>query len=335
MINLFIYAVLLSRSVAQTFDCTQPPVNYKDNRNNISEWSLLQYNVEWLFTEPCSSCPGICTWSDPSDQYTHLNTIQQIIRTIDADTIHMVEVQSCTQLDEVKPDSIYNAYLIQGKDTYTEQNVGLLTKIDPITPLYRTEEKYSYPIMNSLCGYNGTSSTEGVSKNLYTDFIMNGLSIRLIGAHLLSNPNDPLACAKREAQAQVLQSLIYESVVNKKEVVMIGDLNDYDNNIEDMNGNIPNSIVLDILKGNKGEYTNYTLYSVGEKVKKKERYTEWYDVNENCVDEKEEYSAIDHILVSKALYSLISEVKYEHLYNEECETYQSDHFPLLVKFIFT
>ena len=331
MIRFFIGVLLLCKASAQSFDC-EAPRSQVDLRTNHSRWSLLQYNVEWLFTEPCSSCPGICTWDSPIDQKIHLDTIQNILKTINADTVHLAEVQSCTQLEQVKPSEEYNSYLIKGKDTYTQQNVGMLTKIDPITPLYRTEERFPYPIDNSRCGYNSTPGNASVSKHLYTDFVINTIPIRLIGAHLLSNPNDPTACAKREAQAQVLQQLISVSIENKKEVILIGDLNDYDNLIPDMNNDVPNSMVIDILKGNQGKYNHFSLYSVADKIKQNSRYTEWYDANEDCNDDKNEYSMIDHMLVSKHLYDSIVDVDIAHLYPEGCNTYQSDHYPLLVTF---
>ena len=95
---------------------------------------------------------------------------------------------------------------------------------------------------------------------------------------------------------------------------------------------MPNSIVLDILKGNKGKYNTFALYSVGGNISQSDRYSEWFDANENCVVDTIEYSTIDHILVSERLYDSIIDVKMAHLYNESCNTYQSDHFPLLVTF---
>ena len=59
---------------------------------------------------------------------------------------------------------------------------------------------------------------------------------------------------------------------------MIGDLNDFDNKVLDLNSNIPKSKVLDILKGQDGPLKNeYTLSSVAEKIVKEERFTNWYN----------------------------------------------------------
>lgn len=321
-----------TRSVS--FNCTIPSTPFVDNRESSNTWTIAQYNVEWLFTEPYSSCPGICNWEDTTDEYVHLDTVREILSKLNADTIHMCEVQSCTQLDEVSPSDVYRSYMIKGNDTYTGQNVGLITKIDPIETLSRTEERVTYPIKNSNCGYTGDSGTEGVSKHLITRFFIQNMSIYLIGAHLLSDPNDPASCAKREAQAQVLQYKIQEFMENDHEVIMMGDLNDFDGIYVDINNNIPNSQVLQTLKGNTGEANNYTLYAVSGKIPQEGRYTEWYDADPDCRVEKSELSMLDHILVSENLYRKIQYVEYYHKYKEGCDTYQSDHYPILVTFYF-
>jgi exonuclease III len=328
----FAFFLFINSVYSTSFNCSNAPSTVKDLRTNPHKWTLVQYNVEWLFTEPCSSCPGICTWDTTTDQYTHVNTIKDTLADLDGDTIHMCEVQSCTQLDEVKPSDDYRSYMIQGEDTYTGQNVGLITKIDPIESVVRTEERVAYPIVNSQCGYTGDSGTEGVSKHMITRFMINNVSIYLIGAHFLSDPNDPSSCAKREAQAQVLQYKIQSFIEDGNEVVLIGDLNDYDGIYRDINNHVPNSQVLEILKGDVGDDNNYTLYTVASKVLQDGRYTEWYDETPDCVVEKTEYSMIDHILVTQQLWNHIDMVDFYHKYREGCNTYQSDHYPISVTF---
>jgi len=320
---------------ASDFNCSSPSV-IGDRRRDLSQWTLAQFNVEWLFTEPYKDCPGNgCSWSTPEDEYIHLETIAKRLTSINADTVHLCEVQSCTQLEqliELLPDSDYRAYLIQGTDSYTGQNVGLLTRVDPIKQLERTEERVSYPVQDSKCGYVGDSGTEGVSKHLISDFTVNNISFTLIGVHLLSKPNDPTACTKREAQAQVLQNLIYNRTIQKKNIIVLGDLNDYDGDVPDLNSDIPNSRVLRIMHGYEGIYGGeYELFSVGNNTVQSELYTEWWDETGDCVVDETEYSAIDHILMSQTLYERVVDVQYYHEYDEGCETYDSDHYPIVVR----
>ena len=128
MIRFFIGVLLLCKASAQSFDC-EAPRSQVDLRTNHSRWSLLQYNVEWLFTEPCSSCPGICTWDSPQDQMIHLDTIQNILKTINADTVHLAEVQSCTQLEQVKPSEEYNSYYLVSSKYKIIKSLRILKKV--------------------------------------------------------------------------------------------------------------------------------------------------------------------------------------------------------------
>ena len=111
--------------------------------------------------------------------------------------------------------------------------------------------------------------------------------------------------------------------------------NDYDNKVLDLNSNIPKSKVLDILKGQDGPLKNqYNLSSVAEKIKE-ERFTNWYNSNNNCsIESKYDYAMIDHILVTDKLLSKIQNTFIYHGYKEFCGKMNSDHYPIIVDFTF-
>ena len=59
---------------------------------------------------------------------------------------------------------------------------------------------------------------------------------------------------------------------------MLGDLNDFDGQVPDVNNNQPTSQVLNILKGEYGSLSGkYQLTSVAENVVQSQRYSDWYD----------------------------------------------------------
>jgi len=119
------------------------------------------------------------------------------------------------------------------------------------------------------------------------------------------------------------------------EVIVLGDMNDFDEDVLDRNENFPISSVLCILKGNCGKHSKeYTLYNVAEKATQDTRYTDWWDSNGNCVSASNEFSMIDHILVSPNLFNHIQSVQFYHEYDEYCGKYNSDHYPIIVDFDF-
>lgn len=327
---------LMSNTAFSDTECPYVTSIY-DRRTNKQKLRLMQYNVEWLFIDyySAANCPGAgCSWYNGSEAETHMDYVAKVIKQFNPDIINLCEVEGCDELNILKDkvDKNYDFYLKKGTDTATGQNVGLLTKISPHKDLSRTETRYNYPIIGSNCGYTGSIGSTSVSKHYVTEFTINNINIAFISAHLIAIPNDPVKCAQREAQATILQNIIYSYIHNGYEVIMIGDFNDFDNEILDLNNNIPLSKTLDILKGVKGDYAGmYNLYSVAEMIPQQERYSDWWDSDNNCsTSSKKDLSMIDHILVTDFIRKKIVNAFIYHGYNEYCGKYNSDHYPLIV-----
>lgn len=314
--------------------------NIGDRRTDKSSLKLMQYNVEWLFLDyyGAADCPGDgCSWKNETEAEIHMNYVKTAIANVNPDIINFCEVEGCDELQVLQEDlsSGYNPYLLKGTDTATGQNVGMLTRIDPKTSLNRTGMKYDYPVEGSMCNYTGNGTT-GVSKHYISEFLINDVNIVIIAAHLIAFPTDKARCSKREAQATILQVVINEYFEKGYEVIMMGDFNDYDDIVKDLNDDTPNSMVLDILKGISGDYSgNYLLHSAASLIRQDERFTEWYDSDGNCnTSSIHDYSMIDHILISEGLFSKITKGSIYHGYKEYCGKYNSDHYPVIVEFNF-
>jgi exonuclease III len=344
ILNIFFVVCMLNLCNSALSETQCPNVkDINDRRIEKNKVRIMQYNVEWLFIDyyASSDCPGNgCTWKNQTHALQHLESVAHVINDLDPDIINFCEVEGCDELNMVNDAVIdsekYVPYLIKGSDTSTGQNVGMLTKIDPNISLYRDESRYYYPINDSKCGYNGDYTSTAVSKHYITEFFINNVNIAFISIHLIAIPTDPQRCAQREAQAAILQSIIYNYVINGYEVIMIGDLNDYDADIPDINSNKPASMVLDILKGNAGPYNGtYQLYSAGAKIAQEERYSEWWDSDNNCdTMSVNDYSLIDHILMSPKIEKIVNNVSLYHEYNEYCGKINSDHYPLIIDLVF-
>ena len=98
--------------------------------------------------------------------------------------------------------------MLQGADTFTGQNVALLTRVDPLVDLQRTEARVEYPVEGSTCFGSSTISTDkptpkkakGVSKHFFTRFAVAGLArpITMVALHFLARPDDPRRRARRK-----------------------------------------------------------------------------------------------------------------------------------------
>jgi exonuclease III len=336
---MFKWILLLSLFTNIIFADTECPLvsSIGDRRTDKNKLRLLQYNVEWLFIDYYSNmnCPGDgCTWKNQTEAEKHMDYVSKRIQAINPDVINFCEVEGCDELNILKDklDGTYVPYLKKGTDSATGQNVGMLTRVDPLKSLYRTELKYNYPITGSKCGYTGSVSSSGVSKHYITEFHFNGINIAFIAAHLIAIPTDSSRCAQREAQASVLQTVIVDYINRKYEIIMIGDFNDYYAEVLDVNSNKPISQVLDILKGFRGDFAGqYQLYSAAETIPQNERYSDWWDSDNNCnTVSKYDYSMIDHVLVTDLIRKNIVNTFIYHEYDEYCGKYDSDHYPVVV-----
>jgi len=335
LIYLFINNFFLLKGDTECYHVTDDTNKYKTKET----LRLVQYNVEWLFIDYYSQmdCPGNgCTWKTEADAQTHLNYVSQVVNDLKPDIINFCEIEGCDELKMLNDqlNNEYIPYLKKGTDTATGQNVGFLTKFDPLISLYRSEEKVEYPIPGSKCGNTTATGSTGVSKHYITEFLFGETFIAFIGAHLLAIPLDPGRCVQREAQAQVLQNVIASYIEKGYEVIMLGDFNDYDAEIKDINANQPTSRVLDILKGQDGSKKGaYNLTNVAYRIQVEERFSDWWDSDNNCdTSSKADYSMIDHVLVTQKINEKIANVFIYHGYQEYCGKWNSDHYPVVIDF---
>jgi hypothetical protein len=234
----------------------------------------------------------------------------------------------------------WKPYMIKGTDTATGQNVGFITRIDPIANVWRSENRVSYPLPGNTCGSTTASGTSGVSKHYVAPFKINGVNVQMFGQHLLAFPTDPARCVQREAQASVMRGLIDNQITNNQEIMIFGDWNDYSDQVADSANDVPTSRVLRIerngLVAMAANMTNFEVYRRGRSVNvnssmvdpnlyepsqrapQSQRYTSIYGSNQ--------VSMIDHIMLSQRIANAILGVTFDHTYDRTV----SDHWPVYV-----
>ncbi|KAI8816404.1 Endonuclease/exonuclease/phosphatase [Fimicolochytrium jonesii] len=333
--------------------CSEAPTTPGDRREDKTVLTIGNFNAEWLFLDGGTGglrCPGrSCPWKNKAMALDHMNHVAQTIASLGLpDIIHLSEVEGCNALDELikvlendhgAGQGTYRGYLVPGRDTALGQQVALITKIDPTDHLTRTDDRIIYPVPGSTCGFTkpGTPSRlQGNSKNYIARFVVNGVGITLGGTHLIAYPDKRDRCEKREAQAQVLSQAIQAQLSSfpSDEVIIMGDFNDYDDQIIDAAGVIdtPISQALNHLRTT----TSPPLFNLAHTWhNQSERYTNWYDRNGDCVDGGgDEHVLIDHVLVSAGLRGRLMESRPVHKYKNFCGTVDSDHWPIYAKFDF-
>jgi len=224
----------------------------------------------------------------------------------------------------------YKPYMIKGTDTATGQNVGFVTRCDPIQNVTRTENRVAYPVPGNKCGTTSASGTSGVSKHYISTFDISGTKYTMFGQHFLAFPTDNARCVQREAQASVMRDLI-DTVPTTSEIIVFGDYNDYSDKVPDVSNSVPTSRVMSFLRdGTTVGAMNTTvtddartLVEVSQLITQSQRYTSIYDVNK--------LSSIDHILVSQNIYNNIK-VGSTYIDHSYAGFTVSDHWPVILDF---
>ena len=288
-----------------------------------------------------AACPGydppniLC---DAAGASAHLNWLQSLLLNLRADILNINNVEGCTILQTLvatqgrNRDGVqaYNAYMEAFTQT-DELPVGLITQLDPVADLTRNMSIVHYPMSDTQCG--AVARGDAASHYYRTEFQFWGMRVALFGLNLPGPPRDPSACSRREAQAKVVQERVQLEMAAGHEVVVLGDLNDFDGTYPDPNSHVSRSRVLDLLQDLDGDGED-DLRNVVSLMDSSERYSSWQDLADangvlNGVDDgASEHFQMDHILMSPQLFAHVHDVYIDH---DSDATMVAGHWPLMVE----
>ncbi len=326
---LLVVTLLVSVAASIVFDCGRVPTAPGDRRNNKSRVVVAHWNVEWLFADRWER-----RWQSAEEAQQHLFAVADAIAAHpEVDIWHLAEVEDCAVLRQVaRADPTLAAFLVRGTDSATGQQVGILSRVDPVA-LFRSDARARYPVAGTMCG-SSRSGTSGVSKHLVAHFRPSVFpAFSLIGAHLLAHPSDPDRCVQREAQATVLQSLIQKELAHTAHVAVVGDFNDYDSVIMDARSSKSISQTLALMKDAIQELPGDELHNAAMHVNQSLRYTSYRNEENLCAPPQHSSTAIDHILLSTSLARLVTDVRFgTRAFDAPCRSSRmfSDHWPVFV-----
>ena len=291
-----------------------------------SAFRIVSYNAEWLFDGVAD--PAGSPWASPAAAQEHLEDVAEALRQLSANYISLAEVENAEMLSKLNAllGNAYTPIFVQGTDTSTGQDVAALSAIAPLRAPSRTENRVAYPVPGSSLACS--TGTKGVSKHYVAELDLYGTPITILGAHFLAYPDRCERSIEREAQATVIANLAREAISHGREVIVLGDLNDFDGAAIDAAGNRPSSQVLSILKNLDPAVEGDELVNVCATLPQDDRYTDWYDRDGDGIDDgTREHSQIDFILVSRGLAERIAYVTLAHSTPAGAV---SDHWPVVL-----
>ena len=298
-----------------------PSIEQSSELPQVDGLRIATFNTEFMFDGLDGEGQASFAWKgDPALARAHRDSVGRVIRAINADVVMLQEVENLETLEMLLSESLaglgYTAYLVNGQDNFTGQDVGLLSRL-PVDEVGRTNERTQV----------GTTNQQyGVSKNLWARLDLGGIPTTLIGVHFLARPSDVDRKPRREAQAEVIRQLVAQESAAGRAVIVLGDFNDFDDATPDRAGSVPITDVLATIKS-AGPGPEDDLRNVAADVSPKDRYTAFWDRNRNDTIDPGEFSSLDHILLSPLLYDTLRAVSFAHVHDPR---YVSDHFPIVV-----
>lgn len=296
------------------------------NRNPLADGlSIMTYNAEFLWDgiepEDGSSRMTFPWRGNAAAAAEHMERVAVVIRKADADVVLLQEVEdeaALGRLNAMLEGLGYTPQFIKGKDTFTGQDVAMLSRLEP-SRVFRINDQ----------GESGGVSSQ-VTKNLVATFgLPGGQKLAVLTTHFLARPDAEDRRLKREAQADAIRDAAVDLQKQGHLVLIGGDLNDYDADVPDAAEDLdPISDVLAILKQMDPATPDDDLRNAMERLPQEERRTGWWDRDGNdTISSRDVFTAIDHILLSPELYERVEEVRVPR----HDVTEVGDHLPIVVR----
>lgn len=300
------------------------PAAAEDRRKDKSRLKVATFNAEFLWDgrAPEQGDSDFPWKGSPEKAEAHMAEVAQVVRALDADLLNLVEVENLAALELFNSKFLagmgYRAYLAEGIDTATGQDVALLSRID--IPSFGRDPR---------SGRSG-GKQKSVSKNYVAKFEVGGVKLSLIGLHLMAKASDSRRREEREAQADAIVSMAREQAAQGRQLIVLGDFNDLDGQVLDVRSERPITRVLEWISAMDPATPKDDLLNVARGVPQERRYTTFVDKNRNGrADGPRELSMVDHILVSRELDPKVISVD---IRNRDLADLQrvSNHFPVVM-----
>lgn len=293
-----------------------------------TEFTVVTLNASWLFDgvgeESFSTAP-----QTPEEAEAHLDAVAAYLASVDPDYINLEEVEDEAMLARLnaKLGGGYAPVFVQGTDDYTGQDVAALSRY-PVVDAGRSDAEVRYPVAGSQ--FTRPMGRQDVAKHYWATVDVDGREITFIGVHFLAYPDDIERAVRREAEASIIRTVAADALIRGNDVIVLGDFNDFDTDVCDAAGNRPISCVDRLLKDVDPASPGDELVNVASGIPAAERYTYWYDVDHDGIDDGDaEHSQIDHIYASRDLASDLVSATIDHSYPAGSV---SDHWPVLATF---
>ena len=346
--------IIFCCTVLATARCLKAGQTKSEKPDGSSYVRIACFNVESLTV--LGEWSRFARYRFPPGRMRHLEGVAALVEVVNPDILVLSEVSSSEAGDALavllreKGLGDFQSYHVEGRDSYTGFDVAFVSRLKPDniqgrfihlfapqpTPRLRdvedgsalpwTAERYRKPEEEG----GDVAAIAVLKRHAVCFFSLFGHKLGLIGLHLKSNPSDAQANAQRMAEAAIVRRIVQREIVGRGYMpIILGDLNDYDPDVEmaDSTRKTQTS-VLRLLKDIDPQRDGAELVNAAARIPRvADRFSSHWDYNENgAADGDDVFTLIDHILLSKELATGLKRAFICHANSLEI----SDHFPVVV-----
>ncbi len=284
---------------------------------------IATFNLEWLVTTANEN--NMSPWKNEEDLEKHRRNLAQILaENVHADIVCVLESTSKRALEKLVSEPAlspmhYRIYHLESEDFATGQDVAFLARV----PLDRIAGR-------DINDFRGRGK-DPLTKRAIIYLTSGKLKLGILGMHLLAHPDDARRTRRRISQASAASRLVRDEIVARGYTpIVLGDLNDFDSDIQGGEGYSKRRRVIHILKDFDWKKSGDELFNSAERIQSlSERYSAYWDLNKNGIRDRDEpLSLMDHILIDRSLSARLMKAEILH---EPKDGSVSDHWPVVVE----
>ena len=190
---------------------------------DTSEFKITNWNTEWLG----------CTTSGPTDETLQLNNVASALLAMDSDIYCIQEVAnlstnpSIPALVALMGSDVWEGNIVYPNAVDCDQRQGIIYKKARVQYVYSTLLSSGSPAQGNSYFYNWSSGRYPARYDVNLVSGSNLVPMTIVNIHAKAEDGDAGSYTRRLGASEALKTILTGSTYNTKNLVLIGDYNDY------------------------------------------------------------------------------------------------------------
>lgn len=190
---------------------------------DTSEFKITNWNTEWLG----------CTDFGPTDETLQLNNVASAMLAMDSDIYCIQEVSNLLTnpaipaLVALMGSDVWEGKIVYPNAVDCDQRQGIIYKKARVQYVYSTQLSSGSPAQGNSYYYNWSSGRYPARYDVNLVSGSNLVPVTIVNIHAKAEDGDATSYTRRLGASEALKTILTSSTYNTKNLVLIGDYNDY------------------------------------------------------------------------------------------------------------